>query len=87
VIKKAATCEAALLVWGNGSSIPVVITALLTATVLAGPTTFGAADRLVLEPLFLVERLLAFGKGEFRSAIFANNHFVRHGAYLLKNIG
>jgi hypothetical protein len=65
-------------------SIPVVVTALLMTTVLAGPAAFGATNGFVLEAFFFVESLLTFGESKLRPAILANDHLVRHGAYLLK---
>ena len=67
--------------------IPVVISALLTTRILAGSAAVRATNGFVLKALFLVERLFAFGECEFSSAILANDHLVRHGAYLLINIG
>jgi len=47
---------------------------------LPGSPAFRASLRFVLEPLFLVESLLAFSKDEFLTAILAYQCFVGHNS-------
>jgi hypothetical protein len=49
------------------------------SVVLASTAAVGTTDWFILEALLLVESLFALSESEFCAAIFAKNHFVRHG--------
>jgi hypothetical protein len=71
------SCTAARLCLPSASATIIVVVPLL----FAGTTTIRATLGLVLEALFLVESLLAFGEDECRVAVLACQCFVSHCEY------